>query len=158
MLGNWKRAQVALQCLVDYVPSENVNAQKCNHSKSAHIIPVVDLSKYIEGCFSSSSTNKTFQWGGNAALITSSSKGQQGRTHFSTSWGFDGSSSSFTSPSTSSEIRGSGEPLEKLYDLGVISNSEKLQLLAITDLLNEVSNPNAASAYESLDEPGRRYF
>lgn len=116
------------------------------------------MSNYLEGCLSSSPSNKTFQWGGDAALITSSSQLQQGLTQFASSWGSDGSSTSFTSPSTNSKLSGLGEPLEKLYDLGAISNSEKMKLLAIIDLLHEVSNPHSASAYESLDEPGRRYF
>lgn len=121
------------------------------------MIPVVDLSNYLEGCVISSSSNKTFQWGGDAALFTSSLQ-QQDPTQFVSVWGSNDSNTSFTSPSASSKLSGFIEPLLKLYDLGVITNCEKMQLLAIADLLHEVSNSDSASAYESLDEPGRRYF
>lgn len=59
--------------------------------------------------------------------------------------------------STRSELNGFIESLEKFPDIPLWINIEKTQILAIIDLLSEVCSSDSSSAYQSLDEPGRRY-
>lgn len=47
--------------------------------------------------------------------------------------------------------------LENSHDISFIKDMERTQILAIVDLLGEIGDSSHASAYESLDEPGRRY-
>ena len=121
------------------------------------IVPQIPLSDYIEGILSKSSTENTFQWSGNATLMTSSSQFQSGLTQFAYNLAPDASSNMFSLSSTKSGLRDFLEPINKLHELAAITATEKMQILAIIDLLNEVSNPQTASIYENLDEPGRRY-
>lgn len=48
--------------------------------------------------------------------------------------------------------------LEKLRAHQAITDSQKMQMLAIVDLLHEISNSQSTSAYESLDDSGKRFF
>ncbi|XP_074325789.1 uncharacterized protein LOC141663850 isoform X2 [Apium graveolens] len=154
--GNWKRAQVVVQNLVDYYTSRSVSSQICSLAKSGHDTPFVQLSDYLNGSLSSSSSNKAFQWRGDAMSITPSFQLQHDLSHSATSWEFNDSNASLISPSTRSDLVGFPEPIERLYDLGVLSIIEKVQMHAIIDLLQEVSN--SSSAYGSLDKSGRRFW
>ena len=154
-LGNWKRAQVVVQNLVDYCTSQSVSSQICCLEKSGHIFPLVQLSDYLNGSLSSSSKNNVFQWRGDAASITQSLQLQHDLTHSATSWESNVFDASLVSPSTTSNLVGSPEPIDRLYDLGFLSNIEMMQMHAVIDLLQEVSN--SSSAYRSLDKYGRRY-
>lgn len=87
--------------------------------------------------------------------ITSSFQLQHDLSHSATSWEFNVSNDSLISPSTRSDLGGFPEPIDRLYDLGFMSIIEKVQMHAIIDLLQEVSN--SSSAYGSLDKSGRRY-
>ncbi|XP_017233889.1 uncharacterized protein LOC108207949 isoform X2 [Daucus carota subsp. sativus] len=154
--GNWKRAQVVVQNLVDYCTSQSVSSQICCLEKSGHIFPLVQLSDYLNGSLSSSSKNNVFQWRGDAASITQSLQLQHDLTHSATSWESNVFDASLVSPSTKSNLVGSPEPIDRLYDLGFLSNIEMMQMHAVIDLLQEVSN--SSSAYRSLDKYGRRFW
>ncbi|KAF6145858.1 hypothetical protein GIB67_028853, partial [Kingdonia uniflora] len=54
-----------------------------------------------------------------------------------------------------SEISGFIKTLENFPDIEAISYTEKIQILAVIDLLAEISDLCSASPYASLDEPGR---
>ncbi|KAK9279962.1 hypothetical protein L1049_013646 [Liquidambar formosana] len=155
--GNWKRAYVAVRHLVEFLTSNYASEKTHSSAKSSHIVPQIQLSYYFEGHLSESSTDKKFEWSGDTTLFTSSSQFQSGLTQFGYNAESD-ASNMFTSSSAKSELSGFAEPLEKLYNLAAINNIEKMQILAIIDLLNEVSSPHSASAYESLDQPGRRFW
>ncbi|KAK1376621.1 DmX-like protein 2 [Heracleum sosnowskyi] len=154
--GNWKRAQVAVQNLVDYYTSRSGSSQTCWLAKSGHVTPLVQLSDYLNGSLSSSSSNKAFQWRGDAMSITPSLPLQYDLSHSASSWEFNVSNASLISPSTRSDLGGFPEPIDRLYDLGFLSIIEKVQMHAIIDLLQEVSN--SSSAYGSLDKSGRRFW
>ncbi|KAL7203159.1 hypothetical protein ACSBR2_016465 [Camellia fascicularis] len=156
--GHWKRACVALRHLVEYLSSSNASLRGYCSAQCSHAIPLVHLSNYVEGVMSTSLSGKAFQRRDNASLITSHSQLPKDLNQFAFSWGSDTSSKTFTSSSTNSELSGCIEAVEKLHDIAAISNTEKMQILAVLDLLCDVSDPHSASAYKSLDEPGRRFW
>ncbi|KAK4849046.1 hypothetical protein QYF36_020205 [Acer negundo] len=138
--GNWKRAYVSVRHLVEYLTSNNLSEKRDCYAKSSHIVPQILLSNYFEGLLLKGSTDNGFQWSGVNTLTTSASDYM------------------FSSSSPKSEGSGFVESIENLYKLAAISNTEKMELLAVVDLLNELSNMHSASAYENLDEPGRRFW
>ncbi|CAK9136914.1 unnamed protein product [Ilex paraguariensis] len=156
--GNWKRAYVALQHLVGYLTSNDASAKRHCLMESSRVIPPVPFSDYLEGLMSARSTDEKFQWSGDASLVTSSLQLQKDLTQVTYSWDSDASNGTFNSSRTRSELSGFAEQVEKFYCLGAVTNTEKVQVLAIIDLLQEVSSPSSVSAYESLDEPGRRFW
>nr|KYP54633.1 DmX-like protein 2 [Cajanus cajan] len=152
--GNWKRAFVALRHLVECLNS-NYDPKKIHISKKIGL-PNIALSYYLEGCISKGSQGKGFQWSGDATSMTSISQAQSSLFQFpyhSVSSPENGNISS-----TESELNGFIESLEKLPDLPLLIDTEKTQILAIIDLLSEVSGAHSSSAYQSLDEPGRRFW
>lgn len=116
------------------------------------------MSNYFEGIFSKSLGGGTFQWSGEVNAISLSSQIQNGASQFAPVWGHTAPSTSFSSSSIISETKDFLEAVGKLNDSGNITNDEKLQIHALIDILKEVSDPHSASAYGSLDEPGRRCF
>ncbi|KAJ7951329.1 Transducin family protein/WD-40 repeat protein [Quillaja saponaria] len=154
--GNWKRAYVALNHLVECLTSD------CSPEKRYILpnygLPEILLSNYLEGLLSNSSNDKGLQWSGDATLITSSSESQRGSFQFSYDSGSASANDMFTSQSTRSELRRFIESLEKLPESAAITNIEKTQILAIIDLLSEVSSLQSSSPYQSLDDPGRRFW
>ncbi|XP_076917566.1 uncharacterized protein LOC143577690 isoform X1 [Bidens hawaiensis] len=136
--GNWKRAQSTLRHLLEHLSSNNADLKR---------IPQMSLSEYVEGLFSEKSNNKAFTWDSNPSL---------GQFDYS-SWDSNGSTNS-NSSSSRSGLSGLSESLEKLQDVSAITNTEKMQILAVVDLLDEISNSNASSPYGGLDESGRRYW
>jgi hypothetical protein len=58
-----------------------------------------------------------------------------------------------TSASQKSEIN---QLLDNSFGMLAISDSEKIQILTVSDLLAEITDQNSASPYKSLDEAGRR--
>ncbi|KAI3818496.1 hypothetical protein L1987_12305 [Smallanthus sonchifolius] len=134
--GNWKRAQSALRHLLEHLSSNNADLQR---------IPQMSLSDYVEGLFSEKSNNKAVTWEFNANFD---------QFNYS-SWDSNGSTNSAT---TRSGLSGLTESLEKLHDISAITNIEKKQILAVNDLLDEISNSNASSPYGGLDESGRRFW
>ncbi|TKY64098.1 DmX protein 2 [Spatholobus suberectus] len=153
--GNWKRAYVAVRHLVECLTS-NYDPKKRHISKRIGL-PNIALSYYLEGCISKGSQNKGFQWSGDAASMTSISQAQSTLFQFPYHSGSSAENGSISS-STKSELNGFIESLEKLADVPLLIDTEKTQILAIIDLLSEVSSAHSSSAYQSLDEPGRRFW
>ena len=149
-LGHWKRACAALRHLVEYLTSGYASEKRCSSGKNSSIAPQIHLSNYLEVLLSKDSTNNGFKWSADVILPTSSSQ------FFMYGTNFDASNNVSVPSLTTSELFGFIEPLEKMYDLAALTNIEKLQILAIIDLLSEIQQ--SSSAYENLDEPGRRYF
>ncbi|KAK4418497.1 Bifunctional fucokinase/fucose pyrophosphorylase [Sesamum alatum] len=140
--GHWKRAFIALRHLVKHLASSNLSKQGYGAKMCGNIISPVPLSDYLEELLSPSSNDKLFQW--------SSSQLQIGD--------YDTPNTSLTSSLSRSEFNDFAEALERLYDYSYITEVEKMQALALIDLLQEVSNPHSNSAYGSLDGPGRRFW
>ncbi|XP_043715744.1 uncharacterized protein LOC122664110 [Telopea speciosissima] len=153
--GKWKRAYIAIQHLVKYLKSDNASVTCQNGSL---IIPQIHLSKYFEELFSTSLGDKGLQWGGDASMFSSSAQFETSSTQFG---GYNstvnGTNNMFTFSSAKSEVNSFIETLEKTNDFVAMSNSERMQMLALIDLLGEVSG-SCSSAYDSLDEPGRRFW
>lgn len=147
-LGNWKRAFTALRHLVKHLASSSLCEQGHGAKMPSSIVSPVPLPAYLEGILPLNSSDKLFQW--------SSSQLQTGLFNFSPGDCYDTPNSSLTSSSSRSEFDEFIESLEKLYSLACINIVEKMQALALIDLLREVGYANLTSAYKSLDEPGRR--
>ncbi|XP_038683880.1 uncharacterized protein LOC119984139 isoform X2 [Tripterygium wilfordii] len=157
--GNWKRAYVSVRHLVEYLVSNCSSESNCDSAESSCIVPHILLSSYYEGIFSKTSTDdERFRWSRGSNSTTSSLEFDRGFTQFASSSEFYGSRGMLSSHPTKSELSGFVEPIEKLYKAVALKNEEKMQLLAIIDLLGEISNPHSASAYENLDEAGRRFW
>ncbi|KAK7275388.1 hypothetical protein RIF29_16504 [Crotalaria pallida] len=152
--GNWKRAFVAVRHLVECLISNYDPKRKYVAKRSG--LPDITLSYYLEGLISKSSQEKGFQWGEDAASITSISQAQSSLSYFPNLSGSSAENKSTTS--TRSELNGFVESLEKFPELSHLVNIEKTEIFAIIDLLREVSSPHSSSAYQSLDEPGRRFW
>ena len=128
--------------------------KKCSTVKSSCIITQIPLSNYFEGPLPNALPDKGFHWGGNATLTTSSSQFSMGASPFAYNFELASSNDFHSSSSTKSEISAFIEPLEKFYKLAAITSEEMIQILAVVDLLGEITNPH--SAYGSLDESGKR--
>ncbi|XP_011650671.1 uncharacterized protein LOC101204824 isoform X2 [Cucumis sativus] len=146
--GKWKRAYSALSHLIEHLSSD-----KKSSANSTYTIPEIPLSDYFEGVIKTS-TDKGVQWSTNSL----SSQFKEGVSQWAFNWDSISNDNSFVPSSTKSEFSSFIEPLEKLYELAGLTSMEKTQTLAIVDLLGEISNKSSSSAYESLDEPGRRYW
>lgn len=153
--GNLKRAHISVQHLLEHLSSNDISGKSYDTRKRSYNVPQIHLSNYLEELIVKSSTEQ-FQWNADSALNTSS-QFQRGSSPFS----FNSesyASNHISSSMPTSEVSSSVVLIEKFYKLAAITNIEKMQILGITDLLNEVSNTHLASAYKSLDDPGRRYF
>lgn len=153
--GNWKRAYAAVKHFVECLIS-NYDPKKRQITKR-NGLPSIILSDYLEGRMPKSSQDKGFNWSGDVASITSFSQAQSSSFQFP--YHSDSSSENKrSSTSTSSELNGFIESLENFPNLPHLINIERTEILSIIDLLREVSNPDSSSAYQSLDEPGRRFW
>ncbi|KAF7844056.1 DmX-like protein 2 isoform A [Senna tora] len=137
--GHWKRAYVAVRHLVEFLTS--TYAPEKSHASEKAGPPEILLSNYFEGLVSGSSQDKGLQWSGEATLSTSFSQFETENTS-----------------STRSELSRFIESLENLPELAAMVNIKKTEILAVVDLLSEVNSPHLSSAYQSLDEPGRRFW
>ncbi|PIA28838.1 hypothetical protein AQUCO_06600041v1 [Aquilegia coerulea] len=160
--GHWRRAFVAVRHLVEYLTSDStsVACEKAYDSiKPKNIIPQILLSKYFEEPFSTGLSNKGFVWGGDAAVVSSDAKFQINSIEFF-EHGADGNgfSNALNSGSVKSEISRFIETIQKFNDIAAITSMERMQILAVIELLDEICDSSCASAYESLDEPGRRFW
>jgi hypothetical protein len=153
--GNWKRAYVAVKHLVECLIS-NYDPKKAQISKS-NGLPSIVLSDYLEGRTPKSSQDKGFNWSGDVSSIASFSLAQSSSVQFPYLSDSSAENKS-SSTSTRSELIGFIQSLEKFPDLPCLTNIERTEILSIIDLLSEVSNLDSSSAYQSLDEPGRRYY
>ncbi|KAL3517308.1 hypothetical protein ACH5RR_024210 [Cinchona calisaya] len=156
--GNWKRAYVTLQHVAENITSAKIYGKRYCFGKDSHVISQVPLSNYLEGLFSSSSGDKSFQWDRATDGIVSSTQFQNGAFTFPSSWDYSATSNALPSSSTRSEPTDFVDVLGKLYDSASITNTEKMQMHAIIDILQEVGSPHTASVYGSLDETGRRFW
>ncbi|RZC84702.1 hypothetical protein C5167_047491 [Papaver somniferum] len=151
--GNLKRAFVAVSHLVGYL-SAVTNESGYNSSRLSHVVPQIPLSEYFEDSVSTSNaSDKGLQWGMNTSFQSSSTQSIGGYSLDS-----NASSNLLGGTSRKSEITGFIESLEKIPEIAAIINMEKSEILAIIDLLGEVSDPSRSSAYASLDEPARRFW
>ncbi|CAN4111428.1 unnamed protein product [Withania somnifera] len=141
--GNWKRSYVALQCLSRHVTSTKLSAKICCLRAFNGLIFPISLSNYLEGNVLSSSGEKSFQWGGPSD---------------SSSWGYAASDNAPSISSAKSEIADFIEAFDKLQNFATISATVMMQIRAAIHLLDEVSNMQSTSAYNSLDGPGRRFW
>ncbi|XP_050385252.1 uncharacterized protein LOC126801830 isoform X2 [Argentina anserina] len=153
--GNWKRAYIALRHLNDFL-SDSSSVSKNHLPKSSSFVPQILLSTFLDEIISKDSNDKGIQWSGDT--VTSSSQLQRDFGQFTYSLDSNASNNLFSSSSTKYEVVDFVEHLEKLYELVAITNTERMQILAIFDLLNEMTNSNSGSPYESLDEPGQRFW
>ncbi|KAI3933665.1 hypothetical protein MKW92_047589, partial [Papaver armeniacum] len=158
--GDMRRAFVAVRHLVGYLTAVT-NESGYNSSRLSHVVPQIPLSEYFEDSVSTSNTSdKGLQWGMNAAQVSAGASFQRSSTQNIGGYSFDSNASSNLLGATSrkSEISGFIERLEKIPELAAIINMEKSEMLAIIDLLGEVSDASRSSAYASLDEPARRFW
>ncbi|KAI3971495.1 hypothetical protein MKX01_021555 [Papaver californicum] len=158
--GNLRHAFVAVRHLVGYL-SAVTNESGYNSSRLSHVIPQIPLSEYFEDSVTTSNaSDKGSQWGMNAAQVTSGTSFQRSSTQSIGGYSLDSNASSNLLGATSrkSEITGFIESLEKTHEVEAIINMEKIEMLAIIDLLGEVSDASRSSAYASLDEPARRFW
>ncbi|XP_009410819.2 uncharacterized protein LOC103992724 isoform X1 [Musa acuminata AAA Group] len=159
--GNWKRAKVIVKHFVKCVSCSKTSSSimKGNQcGKSSYNVPEVHLSTYFEDNNSVNSSSERLFWG-------------QGTTSEEPTLHFQGNSlqlldskleaNTFGRISTAdekSEIMDLIETLEKSDGIAGMTDLEKTQILVILDLLNEISDARATSAYKSLDEAGRRFW
>ncbi|XP_065860150.1 uncharacterized protein [Euphorbia lathyris] len=148
--GNWKRAYAAVRHLVECLTSGYASQERCSSRMDSHVIPQILLSNYFEGLLFKESKDRGLQWSANMESPISSSQ------FFGYDTKFDASNNTFSSSTTKSELHSFVESLEKINDLAAFTDSEKLQILTILDLLIEIQQ--SSSAYENLDEPGRRFW
>ncbi|KAH9622667.1 hypothetical protein KSS87_015596 [Heliosperma pusillum] len=152
--GNWKRANVAVSHLIECLASNSASERRVNLAKSSTAVSQVNLSNYFEGQMLSGRTSQVFQWSRDPSTTTWSSNSESGLMQFSAG----DTTNMFTASVSSSKSPGFQEVLEKLWVHEVLTDSQKLKMFAIVDLLREINNSQYASAFESLDEPGRRFW
>ncbi|KAL5716968.1 hypothetical protein ACHQM5_010067 [Ranunculus cassubicifolius] len=158
--GNWRRACIALRHLVGHLTSNNTSVK--NGKTYDHIpnkgIPQILLSKYYEEPYSTVVGDKGLTWGIGAASVSSLKFQQNPINSFGYNEDDNGPNNRVTPGSGKSEISGFIETIEKCTDITAVTSFERRQMLAVLDLLLEISDSSCASAYESLDEPGRRFW
>jgi hypothetical protein len=112
-------------------------------------IPQMHLSQFLQLGFSKENYDRELQWGVGTDDTISSTNGwtQSSLSHES------GASSDTLSKS---EVEGFVTALERCPRVPGITDGERIQLLALLDILAEMSSPYEASQYENLDDPARR--
>ncbi|BFG22185.1 hypothetical protein CerSpe_084590 [Prunus speciosa] len=156
--GNWKRAYIALRHLNEFLSSNSSPERKYSPAKYSICVPQIPLSSFFDARISVYSNDRGFQWSGDVSLVPSSSQFQRNLDQFTYSLDSYASSNQLNLSSTKTELSDFVEPFEKLYKSAAISDMEKIQILSIIDLLIEMTNSHSGSAYESLDESGRRFW
>lgn len=134
--------------LTEFLSSSVGSGKGHNSATRVHSVPEIHLGNYMEGLILKNSIDRGFQWSTDAKLPASS-------PFMPFNENYDAAVPGFGLSSTESRLGNSLESLENSYDLAACA-VEKLQMLAVIDLLNEVQH--SSSAYKNLDEPGRRYF
>ncbi|KAI4369823.1 hypothetical protein MLD38_018227 [Melastoma candidum] len=145
--GRWKRAHTALQHLLAHISS----CRKADMSqKCFDIIPQVGLSSYLEGDEIASS--KTFGWSSyahsNLDMVSLEKEKREADTP----------SHSYASQPFQAGLNSIISSLQSSHWGITFSEKEKIEILAIIDLLGEISDSHSASVYKSLDDPGRRFW
>ncbi|KAJ1283904.1 hypothetical protein BS78_03G163200 [Paspalum vaginatum] len=153
--GQWKRVNSALQHLVQSmkVSETLMDMPKCGSCrKPCHRIPELPLSEYFAATASNSISTKGFLWGEDRSNTTFNLLSP------STSFLYvDGNlgMNKTTNASKKSEIV---ELLDKNFSIYGISETERTQILAISDLMGGITDQNHSSPYKSLDEAGKRFW
>ncbi|KAK9749540.1 hypothetical protein RND81_02G133100 [Saponaria officinalis] len=153
--GNWKRAHVSVCHLTECLASNSTSDQRVIPAKSSITVRQVNVSNYIEGKMSNDRTSQVFQWSQDLNTTTWGSNSESGMMQFSAG---DATNSMFTASVSSSKSSRFHEVLEKLHGQEALTDPQKMQMLAIVELLQEINNSQYASAFESLDETGRRFW
>ncbi|XP_062213038.1 uncharacterized protein LOC133913785 [Phragmites australis] len=153
--GEWKRANAALQHLVQSMKASEtskVMPECSSYRKSCHSIPELPLSKYFAATTSNDISNKGFLWGEDRSNTTFNLLAPPNSFLY-----MDGNLGINTTSSASkqSEIT---ELLDKNFNMYAISDTERTQILAISDLMGEITDQSRSSPYKSLDEAGRRFW
>lgn len=139
LLGDWRRACIGLEHLVAKIPG--ATGKRGNDDNNSLMVPQIDLSSYLEGVASENLCDKGFQWSGD--------------TTFASSVQYHGQKM-FAASSSKHDFVGIAECVERSSKAVYIHDKEKIEILSVIDLLSEVTNSRSTSAYESLDDPGRR--
>ncbi|WVZ70093.1 hypothetical protein U9M48_018789 [Paspalum notatum var. saurae] len=153
--GELKRVNAALQHLVQSMKlSETLKGpSKCGSCRTpCHSIPELPLSEYFAATMSNSISTKGFLWGedkSNTAFNLLSPS-----TSFLYADGNLGMNKT-TNVSKKSEIV---DLLDKNFSIYGISDTERIQILAISDLMAGITDQNHSSPYKSLDEAGKRFW
>lgn len=133
--------------LVKHLASGSLSEQGHGAIMPSSFSPV-PLSDYLEGILPLHSSDKSFNW--------STSQLQTDLSNFAPRDDYGAPTTTMTSSLSRSEFDGFVESIERLYSYKRINLVDKMQAIALIDLLREVGNANSSSAYGSLDEPGRR--
>ncbi|KAK8452923.1 hypothetical protein SEVIR_5G198200v4 [Setaria viridis] len=153
--GEWKRVNAALQHLIQSMKASEASkvVPKCSSCrKSCHSIPELPLSEYFVATTSNNISNKDFLWGDDRSNTTFNLLSPSNSFLY-----VDGNlgTNTTTSVSQNSEIV---ELLDKNFSIYGISDTERTQILAISDLMVEITDQSRSSPYKSLDEAGRRFW
>jgi hypothetical protein len=151
--GEWKRADGVLQHLVQSMKTcktldTMLNCSSC--SKPCHNIPDSPLPQYFIDTPSIDISSKGLLWGDNGSSTAFNLLSPSNSFSYMAS---DLGVNTTTSASQKSEIN---QLLDNSFGMLAISDSEKIQILTVSDLLAEITDQNSASPYKSLDEAGRR--
>ncbi|XP_048563439.1 uncharacterized protein LOC125543966 isoform X2 [Triticum urartu] len=153
--GEWKRADGILQHLVESMKASTtlntlLDCSSC--SKSCHNIPELPLSRYFTHTPSSDISSKGLLWGENGSSTAFNLLSPSNSFSYMTS---NLGINTTTSASERSEI---SQLLDKNFGMFAISDTEKIQIHTVSDLLGEITDQNRASPYKTLDEAGRRFW
>lgn len=125
--------------------------------KSSYNVPEVHLSTYFEDNSSVNSSSERLFWGQSTTTEEPTLHFQGNSLQLLDSKLEANTFGRISTADEKSEIMDLIETLEKSDGIAGMTDLEKTQILVILDLLNEISNARATSAYKSLDEAGRRY-
>ncbi|CAO2835453.1 unnamed protein product [Amaranthus hypochondriacus] len=156
--GNWKRAYASVCHLFDCLTLNDTVDQRAHPPKSSITIGQIKLSKYFEGQLSKGRAGQGIQWNNDLDTNTWSQHSVGGPMYFADTYVSNAVDSASAASTTSFEPHRLQELLEKLHPNHAVTDLQKMQMLAIIDLLNEISNSQSSSAYGSLDDPGRRFW
>uniref|UniRef100_A0A0E0JK06 RAVE complex protein Rav1 C-terminal domain-containing protein n=1 Tax=Oryza punctata TaxID=4537 RepID=A0A0E0JK06_ORYPU len=150
--GQWKRANTVLQHLVQSMKANEISngLLECSFcGKSCHNIPECPVSESFTDMTSNDISNRGLLWGDNqrstAFSLLSPSNSYLRMEDINTT----------TSTSQSLEIN---NLLATNVSISTISDMERTQIVAISDLLGKITDQSHASPYKSLDEAGRRFW
>lgn len=127
-------------------------------------IPQMDLSKFLQSRVSKGSYDGELQWGvgtenpiSNINELTESSLSHESEAGWLTRR--ENSHAKCGNDTLGkSEVEGFITALERCPRIPGMTDGERIQLLALLDILAETSSPYEASQYENLDDPARRFW
>uniref|UniRef100_A0A1D1XGP0 DmX-like protein 1 n=1 Tax=Anthurium amnicola TaxID=1678845 RepID=A0A1D1XGP0_9ARAE len=152
--GNWKRAYSIVRHLVRCLNSNDFGGQN-----SCLPVPEISFSDYFGEIHTRASQNKGLQWGHDIGKGASTVQFQQNLFQLAEGHSLVNVSESWSnSTSQESETMGFINTLKKSDNVRAIADIDRTELLAIVDVLGEISDPKNGFAYESFDQPGRRFW